>query len=228
MTRSLRSSMRFGSIVVEIVLIFIGISLAIQFENWNEGRRERADEVSLLTSIRDELLKDTIDISVNSWAYSLAIGRDSTILSQLTSRRPIDPATVHYFQDMLHNVDFTYQNSAYETLKSRGLHLIRNADLRSRIVSLYGFEYKRTERMENGGGIDQRIGRIADYFFEHFQLDESGNVVPLDYEAVLNDRGFHLLLSYTLDSKWFLRKHYADLLSEVTELVADIDREISR
>jgi len=228
MTRDLRRSIGVGGIFIEIGLIFVGISLAIQFENWNQGRRQYADELGLLTSIRDELLKDTVDISQNMRAYGLAIARDSTILSQLTRREPIDSTTVHYYQDMLHNLDFTFQSSAYETLKSRGVHLISNDDLRSRIISLYGFDYRRTERMENEGRIDDRVDRIADYFFRHFQLDRSGNVVPSNYDELLNDKGFQLLLSYTLDNKRFLRRHYSHLLTEVRALVADINFEIAR
>jgi len=44
----------------EILLIFIGISLAIGFQNWNEGRKNDIARINILTNLEQELTKDSI------------------------------------------------------------------------------------------------------------------------------------------------------------------------
>jgi len=46
----------------EILLVVIGISIAIQANNWNEERKYRIQQKLFLKSLRDELVMDTIKI----------------------------------------------------------------------------------------------------------------------------------------------------------------------
>ena len=39
----------------EVTLIFIGITLALAFSNWNQNRQERKMEIKLLSELRDNL-----------------------------------------------------------------------------------------------------------------------------------------------------------------------------
>lgn len=41
--------------LLEVALIFVGITLAVGFENWNTERKERQEELALLVELRSNL-----------------------------------------------------------------------------------------------------------------------------------------------------------------------------
>lgn len=53
----------------EIVLIFIGISLAIAFQNWNDQRKEKEVIEGYLKTIQKNIQTDTVDIKLQNQLY---------------------------------------------------------------------------------------------------------------------------------------------------------------
>ena len=51
-------SQRWRDVVVELLIVIVGVFLAIQVENWNEGRKELAQEKVLLESLRDDFVEN--------------------------------------------------------------------------------------------------------------------------------------------------------------------------
>ena len=51
--------------VGEIILVVIGILIALQINNWNEHRKERAFERQMLQSFKQSLETDLADIDLN-------------------------------------------------------------------------------------------------------------------------------------------------------------------
>ena len=49
--------------LLEVALIFIGITVAIGFENWNTERNERADELALLTELKANLEENFVQLA---------------------------------------------------------------------------------------------------------------------------------------------------------------------
>ena len=48
----------------EILLVMIGILLALQVNNWNESNRLAASKITYLKEIRNDLVQDSLSISV--------------------------------------------------------------------------------------------------------------------------------------------------------------------
>ena len=57
----------------EIVLVVIGISIALQINNWNENRKENNIENKILAEISNGLRQDLIDIKDNMNAHRAGI-----------------------------------------------------------------------------------------------------------------------------------------------------------
>lgn len=66
----------------EIVLVVIGILIALQINNWNEGRKELSKSKALLEEFRRDLARDTVEsnyvigklqnqVEIESWALNL-------------------------------------------------------------------------------------------------------------------------------------------------------------
>ena len=53
----------------EIVLIFIGISLAMGFDNWSQNKREREQLEGYLETIRKNVVSDTASIAETDSRY---------------------------------------------------------------------------------------------------------------------------------------------------------------
>jgi hypothetical protein len=51
-------SRRWRDVLVELLIVIVGVFLAIQVENWNEGRKELAQEKVLLESLRDDFVEN--------------------------------------------------------------------------------------------------------------------------------------------------------------------------
>ena len=49
----------------EVVLIFVGITLALLFENWNQERQERSQEGELIAQILEDLRETRVDLATD-------------------------------------------------------------------------------------------------------------------------------------------------------------------
>ena len=79
--------------LVEVVLVFLGITGAFWVDHWNDGRQEARRETELLRQIAVELTSDTTDLGQNLRSNALArIARDS-VLAWLDGDQPFDSAT---------------------------------------------------------------------------------------------------------------------------------------
>jgi len=128
--------------VGEILLITVGILLALQVNNWNESRKDDVVELKILYGLNSDLNKDILKMEYMISADS-TINVDNLQLLQILK----DPSSEYQkSMDKLfgyhnRNAFFFPQKMAYETLKSKGLEIIKNDELRSKIVNLYDYEY---------------------------------------------------------------------------------------
>jgi hypothetical protein len=160
----------------EVMLIFVGISLALAANAWYEQRGERRDEIALLSQLEASLARD---IETVERAHETILGVDQRIadfvdtedLASLTSEALSDGVgSLNRF--IVLNVRY----GPYETLKARGLGLISNRALRVKISSLYEDEIP---LLIEDSRIDYRLAREQNLpvMLNWFWLDDAGNWV---------------------------------------------------
>jgi len=66
----------------EILLVVIGILIALQINNWNEGRKNAANEIILIKNIIEDLRLDSIHISL----AIKQVGEQMSVLDKLNSK----------------------------------------------------------------------------------------------------------------------------------------------
>jgi hypothetical protein len=126
----------------EIVLVVIGILIALQINTWNENRKERFIEQKILLSLNNDLETDISNMKS-------MISNDSTLnQTNIKLIKLLKGSLAEYnpsYGKMLGNINrydlFYPQKMGYEALKSRGLEILRNDNLKSQIVNLYDFQY---------------------------------------------------------------------------------------
>ena len=130
----------------EIFLVLIGILLALAISDWNDSRVDKQSEIKTLTEIKKGI---TIDLD-NLTTAQKEVNRSVSNLNHLKSLLKNDKQTYIKDLDTLFGVVYGLRilkvNSAfYEDLKSTGLDLIKNEDIRLQIVQLFDKYYEDLE-----------------------------------------------------------------------------------
>jgi hypothetical protein len=180
----------------EILLVVIGILLALQINTWNEDRKSSAREMKLLAELRTNLQINVQNLENDIESQVKSAATIDYLIEHLANRRPYKDSLKYYFYDADYAPDVVLSASAFETLKSAGLELIKTDSLRSAIINLFEIDYptlmQETRRLE-----DQVWAvTIVPLLQRHFRIENIDQYVVNDYKALLDDKEFTNMLSF--------------------------------
>ncbi len=128
--------------VGEILLVVIGILLALQLNNWNESRKDRATEINILNNIKEALHSDLDNtITNNMITCNKAISISETILKCSEENLAIPDSIKSEYVKLTRGRVFSPNLTPYKILESKGLDLVRNEKLQLMIAELYNKDY---------------------------------------------------------------------------------------
>jgi len=221
----------------EIVLVMVGILLALQVNNWNEQRIRSNEELTIMKALKVGLETDLSDLTFNTVRISSSIASANIIIQALENDEPYRDSIADYFGDMMFPVKFVYSTSAFETLKSKGIGLIRNATIRDEIVSVYDSGY--TFFLRNETIISDETERGFKFIFPTrfeesyvFSLDKKNyepRLVPLNYDALKKDQEFKYYIK-TYKNRLMVLLHYQYnnlIMPKVQNLINSLEGEIT-
>lgn len=231
-----KTSKYFKYAIGEIVLVVIGILIALQINNWNEERIDNNIEFNLLKSCKEGLEKDLADANHNVKRHKRGIEDCNYLIELLESPNPIDIDT---FSQKMANVMiptfFIHSTSAFEAIKSKGVNIISNEDLRNQIIDVYDSQYTFYLKNEasNFSDFEFIVREVFPSRFEQayfYRLDQKGlpgEYRPIDVEALKHDQEFLYFLK-TLRNKLNIMVHfqYSKLTTAITNLIESLDTEI--
>jgi hypothetical protein len=127
----------------EIILVVIGILIALQINNWNEGRKEKMAELNILQDIKESISTDIEQLKSRLELTKSDIQSANIILEHIENKLPCHDTLNQHFVILTSTADkaFTPQISAYKVLESKGVDLISNEQLKKDILNLYNIEY---------------------------------------------------------------------------------------
>ena len=217
----------FRTALLEVVLIFVGITLAIGFENWNSERKERQEELALLAELKSNL-EENLTLLSRMIAYNEAtIDSYRTLLGHIGAKQSYSDDLIPHFSRLDVWASPYLTSSAYETLKSRGLDIVSDSSLRQQIVKLFEVRYVTlVNDYDRAEWINYEVSTVP-LMLKHFETQPDGTEAPLDYDNLLQDRGFRVALSRTLG---FRRGGIEDLKEthEATKQMIDSISEFTR
>lgn len=126
----------------EILLVVVGILLAIQFNTWNNDRKERSKEVWYLNNILDDLHYQTQTLNLMEEEYNATVTDAKSILKEYYSVGSfVDIDSLNYkLNGLLYAQFFPNTNNSYQELVSSGqLSLIKNKNLSLEVIDFYLF-----------------------------------------------------------------------------------------
>ena len=222
-------SMNVKKALAEIILIFIGVTIAIWFDNWNNDRLNTKREIEILTELDGDLeflihrLRQKIHDDSMALASGKIIYRD--LLSDNNDYR--DTLDRHYARFYVFSVP-GIKKTAFETMKSVGIDIITNDTIRTGIIDLYdrtlnlvrwSMDWETTE-------FNDKISPLLD---RHIKLIEFlKQARPISYRALKVDQEF----INTLNNYNFQKQYRIEIVRErivgIEKLQANIKSEIKR
>lgn len=210
----------------EIILIFIGITTAIWFNNWNEAQKAKDVELKTLREIRDAIREDMRDVEINMEGYKTRIEAFSAIENHLRKQAPLTDSFLYNLPYLQSRTSFLSVIGPYETLKSRGLAIITNDSIRLKISHYYDLEYDKilTNEQEHH---DHFAHYIKPSLINDFDIVDY-RPIPNDYERLRQEGHFLQIIAWALRNNEFMLYMYEAFYKEGTALAAKIEKEINR
>ncbi len=212
----------------EIALVVVGILIALQINTWNEGRKNKAREINLLSELSTNLqiniqnLQNDIQKQVKSAAII------DYLLEHLDNRRPYNDSLAYYFKEADFAPDVILSASAFQTLKSAGLELIKTDSLRIAIINLFEVDYPTL--MQETRRLEDQVWSVTSVpmYQKHFRMENDRYYLVNDYEALLDDMEFANMLSFRVNlrkssTEWKLRA-----INQTKYVLRFIEREVGR
>lgn len=144
----------------EVILIFIGISLALTFSNWNENQKERQTENEILVNLKNTLVNDLVNLNKAQKTNRRIESSISVLIHAIEKDLPYHDSLKYHFGNTNHIWSFWLDRSSFETLLSHGLNIILNHELRQQISTFYNL---------GEGTFLSSQERYRDYIFEASQ-----------------------------------------------------------
>ncbi len=192
-----RDSVMFGRVrkyfwyaIGEVVLIFVGITLALAFGDMQDERRARAEEISTLQDIEQNLLANIDTMEHDQERDKLLLSRCEEAIAIVEARTPWQPEFGMVFEGCRWWGSPYYSSAAYDSLKMKGTDLITNRAVRTSVVGLFDETYKMVAGDIDREQWDFHATVAIDQWNRLFRASRTEGSIPSDYESVLDSAEF--------------------------------------
>jgi hypothetical protein len=142
---------------------------------------------------------------------------------------------VHYYRNLTRDFISIQNIAGYETLKSKGLELIKNDSLRLEIISLYEYDYNTLRKLEEEyfemQFQENYFKEINEELAPNFKFDSSGNITGIDLPLRIQENKRNKLLLYLWkiqSNRVFILQYYSQTEKTINKLRENINNEIKR
>lgn len=216
----------------EFLCIFIAVIAAFALNNWNDNRKERLAENKILREIANGMQKDIEDIDLNILGHNVGLNAIKYFRSYCLNK-DVDLDSMKFYLANITRDFITVQNSSgYESLKSRGLEIVRNDSLRLKIISTYEYDFYILKMLEEQYAEMQFYANHAEGFhkaFDKYMLyNEEGGISGFS-KASLSEAEKKTLLGalWRIEgNRHFMLKYYYTIEKNLENLIAEIQGEI--
>ncbi|MEB2780045.1 hypothetical protein U3A58_06550 [Algoriphagus sp. C2-6-M1] len=219
---------------LEILVLIIGIYGAFELANYGENRARKRTELEILKGCRTELIADLKDININMEDLRKSQVAFDLILEVFENDGPYHDSLSWHFNHTLLPMHFVHSTSSFETAKSKGLDIISNAHLRTKLISLYDSQYDLFLQAEAEELAEVQYGMrhiLSGRFESGFNYDGSfaGKMVPLDFESLKKDQEYlYFIKTQQNRTRSYQSYFYETLKNSVESMIRDLDIEINR
>ncbi|MCA0131076.1 DUF6090 family protein [Winogradskyella alexanderae] len=207
----------------EIVLVVVGILIALQINNWNEGKKTKKFEHEILRDIADAIDGNFFQIDLSLRNNQAAVASANIILNALENNLPYHDSLDFHFSKSISWVSAKFNNPAYESLKSYGVNLITNDTIRS-LISIYDNGWMETlaERQENY--FYNTASPILTKLFDKVAMRTK--MKPFDYDRLKDSQEYISILNTSISNREDQTFWYKEWKESLDFLLKTINNEL--
>ena len=224
----------------EIILVVIGILIAISIDNWNEGKKNKREELAILTNLKEEFAFNVEELKNIKQGQQMIQGACSQLLKH-TGPNPqnYNPNTIDSLLGITTmSIRFNYKDGALQSLINSGkLGVIENKSLRNQIAQFTGIIHDATITqntlreiswskyipfLEDNASLSNMMKTAS--FFKDKVSAESG--FKVEYNMLLSNRKFENLLVSRLAITQVVLFEYNNLERHLQKIMEDISEEL--
>lgn len=210
--------------LLEVALIFVGITLAIAFENWNSERKERGEELALLEELQSNLEENQKILKLMIAANESSIVSYELVISHIGERKPYSDELAQHFARLDNWASPYLTSSAYETLRGRGLDLISDRSLRRQIVNLFEVNYViLADDVDRAEWINYEVSTVP-MMLRYFEDRSDTETVPIDYNKLIDDRDFTVAVKRTIELRRSGVRRLRASVEETSQVISSISQ----
>lgn len=217
----------------EFLSIFIAVVSAFALNNWNENKKDTRSESKILIEISNGLEKDLEDIKLNIKGHEMGATACNYFRKAFAGKKIQTDSLMFNFHNLTRDFVSIQNIAGYETLKSKGLELIRNDSLRLEIISLYEYDYNTLRKLEEEY---YEMQFHKNYFKEinqslapNFKIDPNGSIIGIDSPLNIQENEQKKLLLYLWKiqtNRMFIIKAYLGIEKKINKVRENITAEI--
>ena len=226
----------------EILLVVVGILIALQVNNWNEGRKDRIQERKFLVRLEAEISTDIENISNSIRANKHRMQRAEFLMASINHPQMAEDSAT-YFIESIEYAGYTNKpivsDNTFEEIKSSGkLSLIRNNKLRSSLQEYYSWSAERGQysfilQDNQLNYLHERQGILSpEQQINMGSFNPTENYSPVEakqvHERMMKKTGFLEFLPYIIQSQARTSESYESIKQEAIDLKTMIEKEIQK
>ena len=211
----------------EIILVVIGILIALQINNWNESRKADIRERDVLEELKQGLLSNKNILEDRKIKFADFKTKSKRLIEHLEAKHPYNDSLDVYFFTPVANYSYGISYATFENLKSQGLDIISNKNLRLDLVKLYEETYWRLKDQETKIG-NALTNASLPFTRKHFRLTEGRGYKPNNYDAILDNKEF---LNLLYESHYIALSYYEQSVGAIestSKVIEKIDIELKK
>ena len=213
----------------EILLVVIGILIALQINNWNEQRKYRNLEITMLAEIKTSLEESLFEINNLIQRNGEYIEYYKTLLVYINNHLPYDKTLEGCFGSLEFWESPYFNYSAFETLKTLGAELISNDNLKKRIIRMYDKDLKFLVDDYDKSEWNYSTGVVHPFFSKHIErVVNTKKAIPNNYSELMKNAEFKNILTALIVMRSNGIKFSQDLKLSLENLIEDISKEIEK
>lgn len=231
----MKKSKNWSKFLIEFISVFIAVVFAFALNNWNDNRRDNNTEKKILSEISNGLKKDLDDIKLNISGHKEGVNACKYWRRIINNNEFSQDSLLTYYLSLTRDFISIQNRAGYETLKSKGLELIKNDSLRLEIISLYEYDYETLMKLEETYGEMQfqnnYYKELNSIISPYFIFDKSGNInnikLPIDLNKI-NKNTFMTYLWKIEVNRNFILLYYSELEEKTKKLISNIKTELKQ
>jgi len=212
----------------EIFLVMIGILLALQVNNWNEGRKLKDQEIKALKELRSDLEQNFEDITQDKKLFEVSLRSNEIILKQMENSLPYNDSLDTHFAKLLPWSSFSINSTTFDNIRQAGSNLISNDSLRKSVTSFYTSYMNLYKELESRELIEHNTKYVKPMLMTAFSEYDFNSMKPRNYDAFIKNQDYNQILHYNVTLCKGMTEYQKSLLKVIKRLIDQINTEIDR